>query len=371
MSGSIYKRGKTYTVSFSNGFYENGKRKRYTKSGFKTKKEADKYLFKLNQKYYNGEMYLNDNMLLSDFLEYWLKNYVELNLMPNTVSGYKNNVYKHIIPEIGNLIVSKIKPIDIQEFYIKLIDKGLSSTTIIYIHRNLHSAFKYAMSMNLFYNNCFDFVKPPKRVQYNSVTLTKEQARKLISVAKGTQLYIPIVLGLSLGLRRGEVLGLKWSDFDNDKMTLKIERNANRVNGGMEFAPLKTENSKRTLLLTKELVEILIEHRTKQVELKNVFGNEYNSYDLICCSCNGGFMTTNYIDKNFKKLLQNNNLPVIRFHDLRHTNATLMLENKVPLKVVSSRLGHSSANITLDTYIHCTHQMQENCVDTISDVLFR
>ena len=370
MAGSIYKRGNSYTVSFSNGYDQNGKRQRYTKSGFKTKKEAKKYLFELNQKYYNGELCFNDKMVLSDFLDYWFQNDVEPNHAKNTISGYRTNIEKHIKPAIGHLIVSKIKPVHIQEFYLQLSEKGLSATSITYIHRNLHTAFKYGKKMQMFSNDVFDLVKPPRIEKYKVVTLTSEQSAILIKSVENTEIYLPVVLAVTLGLRRGEVLGLQWQDFKQDLKLLSIERNANRVKGGMEFAPLKTNSSRRTLLLNDELVNILLKEKERQNEYKEIFGYGYNPNDLICCRLTGDFITTNFLDKHFKSALIENNLPVIRFHDLRHTNATILYENNVPDKIVSSRLGHSSTKTTNDIYGHLTHKMQENCVDVLNNSFF-
>lgn len=371
MAGSIYKRGNSYTVSFSNGYDQNGKRQRYTKGGFKTKKEAEKYLFELNQKYYNGELCFNDKMVLSDFLDYWFQNYVEPNLAKNTVSGYKTNIEKHIKPSIGHLVVSKIKPVHIQEFYSRLSAEGLSATSITYIHRNLHSAFKYGKSMQMFSNDVFELVKPPRIEKPKIITLSSKQGAQLIKAIENTEIYLPVVLALTLGLRRGEVLGLQWQDFKQDYKILHIERNANRIKGGMEFAPLKTDSSRRTLLLSDELVNILLKEKERQNEYKEIFGNAYNPNDLICCRLSGEFITTNFLDKHFKAALIENDLPVIRFHDLRHTNATIMIENNVPIKVVSSRLGHASTNITMDTYAHLTHSMQQNCADVLENSFFK
>lgn len=370
MNGSIYKRGKTYTVSFSNGFDENGNRLRYTKGGFKTKREAEKKLFELNQRYYAGELVLNDNMLLSDFLEYWLKNYVEINLAPNTITGYKNNVYKHIIPALGNMKVTKIQPVHIQEFYSQLLDNGLSATSINYIHQNLHASFEYASRMQLFHNTVFNKVKPPKKKKYIPNIMTSEECIKLINVAKDTEIYIPIIFGITLGVRRCEALGFKWCDFDYENRLLKVERNLNRVKGGMEFAPLKSDSSYRTLLLSQEVCDILKSEKARQNEFKEIFGENYNPNDLICCRLAGGWITTNYLDSQYKKLLVKNNLPIVRFHDLRHTNSTLLLEQCISPEAVAARLGHSSTSITMDIYAHTTHAMQENCADVLSKTLF-
>lgn len=369
MKGSVYQKGNSWIASFSNGTDKNGKRKRYTFS-FKTKRQAEMKLLELNNDFYNGKLTSDDEMLLSDFLKYWFNCYVKINLAENTVNGYRTNIFRHIIPALGNIKVRDIKPITIQNFYVDLLNSGLSPTTITYIHRNLYTAFKYASKMQLFYNNTFEYVTPPKRKKYDPIILSVNEATKLLEVSKRTEIYLPVALALTLGIRRGEALGLQWTDFDCCNSTLKIVRNGNRVKGGMEFAPLKTHSSQRCILLPNEVVSILLSEKARQNECRGQLGNIYNPNNLICCRADGEWITTNYLDKHFKKLLTDNDLPPIRFHDLRHFNATMMIENNVPIKVVSARLGHASSDITLDTYTHVTHAMQEGCADVLSRKLF-
>lgn len=369
--GSVYKRNKSYTVSVTVGYDKNGNRIRKTKGGFKTKREAEKYLHELYLKYNNSELYVNENMLLRDFLKYWLNNYVKQNLAENTIAGYKINVYKHIVPKIGNMQVGKIRPIHIQELYTSLLDEGLSPTSVRYIHRNLHSAFHYAAKMQIFNNTAIDNVTPPKGNTFKPNILTRDECRKLLSCVRNTEIFLPVLLALSLGLRRGEVLGLCWKDIDFSKKVLHIERSANRAKGGiMTFAPLKTNSSHRAILLSTEIIKALKSALDWQNKMRCELGSEYNSLNLVCCRSTGEFITTNYLDKQFKRILTENGLPNIRFHDLRHTNATLLIENNVPVKVVSERLGHSDTAITMDIYTHYTEKMQDQCTEVIQSLLF-
>lgn len=369
--GSVYRRNKSYTVTATVGYDENGKRIRKTKGGFKTKRDAEKYLHELYLKYNSGELYVNDDMLLRDFLEYWLDNYVRQNLAENTVTGYETNIYKHIIPKIGNMRVGKIKPVHIQGLYNTLLDEGLSPTSVRYIHRNLHSAFHYAEKMQIFKNSAIDSVIPPKGTSFKPKALTRAECKKLLSCARNSEMYLPVLLALSLGLRRGEVLGLCWSDINFEKCVLHIERSANRSKGGnMAFAPLKTSSSRRTIMLTGETIKALKSALDYQNEMRSKLGSEYNALNLVCCRSTGEFITTNFLDKQFKRILLKNGLPNIRFHDLRHTNATLLIENNVPVKVVSERLGHSDTAITMDIYTHYTERMQHQCTEVIESLLF-
>lgn len=368
MNGSVYKRGKTYTAAFSYGSDDCGKRKRITKSGFKTMKDAKKYLASLNGKYFDGELLGNENILLTDFLDYWFNNYVIKNLADNTVSGYRTNIYKHIIPDIGNLRIADITPLVIQCFYTRLSEKGLSPTSITYIHRNLHTAFKYAEKMEIFRSNVFDKVKPPKIRRGPTPTLTAKQVNELLAAAENTDILIPVALGVLLGLRRGEALGVRWCDFDYNNRTLKIEHSATRLKGGMQLAPLKTNSSYRSLLLPDFLAEKLQCEKEKQAEIKQS-NPAFNPNGLICCRENGTWITTNYLNKHFKHLLQSADLPLVRFHDLRHTNATLLIEGGASINAVSNNLGHSSTRITTDIYTHTTLTMRNECARIMQRVI--
>ncbi|MBS6715342.1 MAG: site-specific integrase [Dialister sp.] len=371
MKGSIYKRGKKYAISFSCGFDQSGNRIRINRGGYPTKTDAEKALFELNQQFYQGEQVINENMILSDYLDYWFKNYVCKELAPNTIAGYKTNIYNHVIPAIGHLKVMEIRPIHIMEFYSQMQRKGLSNSTILYIHRNLHAAFSYADMMQIFTNRVMERVKPPKNIKYNATILSGDQCIVLMEAAKNTEIYIPIVLAISLGLRRGEILGLQWHDFDPQHKMLHIARSVGYLNGELRFSTLKTQSSDRVLLLSDDIVEILKEEYSRQNHFKSLYGKEYNPNNLICCRLSGDWITTNYLTKRFKKILEECGLPNIRLHDLRHSNATLLAESGMPPTAIAARLGHSSTKVTINTYTHVTMSMQISCANVVEERLFK
>jgi integrase len=176
--------------------------------------------------------------------------------------------------------------------------------------------------------------------------------KKLLEAVKGTDLQIPVTLGISLGLRRGEVLGLQWKNinFNTQKIEIRQQINYNEQKKVIELTTLKTENSIRTLPMPKGLVELLLKHKEEQEKIKKLIGTDYIDNDLVCCHNDGRPLNPKNFSKKFKRFLEKNGFPLIRFHDLRHSYATLMLKSNVDLKVTSAMLGHSSVTITADIY---------------------
>lgn len=367
--GSIRKRGKTYTIFFDIGKDANGKRRQKTKGGFKNKKDAKMKLIEYEAQVHRGEFINDTQKTVKEFLEEWLHDYVYINLSKNSITGYETNVKKHIIPALGNVKLFNLKPVQLQKFYTNQIESGLSGTTVLYIHRVLHKAMNYAVQMQYVSKNVADYVTPPKKNTYHPHSLKKEDVKNLLVAAKDTDIYIPVLLMVSLGLRRGEALGLQWKAFDKENKSLLIEKSANRIKGGMELADVKTFKSHRSLYLSESLINLLEDEYNRQENERKLFGKGYNPLGLIVCRIDGRQMTTNYLDKQFRKILLDHQLPFIRLHDLRHTNATLLLEQNIPSKIVSERLGHSSISVTCDIYQHVNKEMQKDCANVLDDLL--
>lgn len=284
--------------------------------------------------------------------------------------GYKVNVEKHIIPYIGTIPLNKLQPKDLQALYDKLRVAGLSGTSARYVHNNLRKALGQAVKAQLIPRNPADLVDPPKVDRYEAQTLTPEQAQKLIAACVGTEIHLPVLLALTLGLRRGEALGLQWADVDLTAKTVTVRHSATFAKGGLTLGTTKTKNSRRTLMVPEVLQEALEAALEKQTQEAERFGPGYNPHGLVCCRLDGSPLTSGVLHHQYHALLEELELPSIRFHDLRHTNATLMLRNAVPAKIVSAMLGHSSIGITMDTYSHVMTEMQSGAVG-VMDSLFK
>ena len=286
-------------------------------------------------------------MLLSDFFEYFMEIKATM-LQPNTVRGYKRNIV--LINEyLGSRQIEDIKAIDIQKMYIDL-QKTMSGTSVLYIHRVLKQAFKYALMQDIIQRDVSLFVIPPKKSRHKYVTLSPENATMLLSACIGTELFAPIALALLLGLRRGEVLGLMYSDFDENRFTLSVSRSAIFKQGQRVVSDTKTVSGVRTLLLSEDLFYLLRD-------------STHNASGFVCD------LTQSVIQRRFSALLSELGLQHMRFHDLRHTCATLLILDNVPSKVVCNRLGHSKVSTTLDIYTHISVDMQAQAAFAFDNML--
>ncbi|ABB16028.1 site-specific integrase [Carboxydothermus hydrogenoformans] len=370
MRGHIRKRGNYYSVVLYLGKDENGKKKYKWIGGFKTKKEAEKVLAEMINKVETNNFIFPEKITLKEFLNYWLENYVRPNLSPTTAYGYEAIINLHIIPFFKNIELQKVRPIDIQQYYNSKRDE-LSGKTLLQHHRILHKAFDFAMKLQLIPNNPIDFVDSPKAKKYKAKILDLKEIKTLLNALKDTDLEVPINLALSLGLRRGELLALKWEDVNWEEGTIQIRRNLVRAGTKLILKEPKSETSIRTLKLSKTLLTMLKNHRKKQIELKLMLGNEYKDTGFICCKNNGEMINPSTFSHQFSDFLKKHGLPDIRLHDLRHTNATLMLKSNIPAKIASSRLGHSTVAITLDLYSHVLTDMDEEVANKIDDIIYQ
>ena len=368
MQGCVSKKRERWYIRYYIGKDENGKWVQKWEGSWATKKEAEKVLRSRIDELEGTFERKADNSTMEVYLLHWLETYCKPRLAVNTVNGYSVNVKKHIIPYIGNIQLNRLQPKDIQKLYSTLAANGLSGTSIRYVHNNLHKALETAVKQQIIIRNPADLVDAPCVDRFEANTLTPEQAVELLKACVGHEIYLPVLLALSLGLRRGEVLGLQWADIDLVRQTVTIRHSANHTKEGFILGTTKTKNSRRTLLMPDLLVLVLESVQAQQAIWKSKVGSDFNQFNLVCCREDGSPMTTNALQHQYRDILTANALPPIRFHDLRHTNATLMLRNSVPAKIVSSMLGHSSIGITLDTYSHVITEMQEGATSVMNSL---
>lgn len=370
MRGHVRKRGSKWCIVVDIGKDENGKRKQKWISGFKTKKEAEAALADVIRQIETNTFIIPEKITFGEFLNYWLENYVKTNLSPTTAWGYESIITKHIQPVLGSIELQKLKPFHLQHYYNQK-QGELSGKTLVQHHRVLHKALDYAYKMQLIRSNPANAVETPKAKKYKARILTMEEIKKLLEALKETELEVPINVALALGLRRGELLGLKWEDINFEEGTVEIKRNLVRAGTKLVLKEPKSETSIRTLKLSKNLLTMLKNHRKRQLELKLLLGNEYKDNGFVFCKPNGEPINPSTFSHQFDDFLKKNNLPDIRLHDLRHTNATLMLKSNIPAKVASSRLGHSTVSITLDLYSHVLTDMEEEAAAKIDEILYK
>ena len=311
------------------------------------------------------------NYTVGNWLEVWYENYAKIKMRPSTYLTYHGYIENHIKPQLGKISLNDLTTLHLQQLYKKLLaegrverieaqkqPKGLSAKTVRNIHQMIGSAYNLAIEQKLVTRNPTQGCALPKVEHKEMKTLTADQLSAFFQEARDSGVYELYYLDLATGLRRGELLGLKWTDVDLDRGVLKIQRAISRQNGKVVEAPLKTKNAYRTLPLSADAIDVLMQQRRKT-------GNS----EWVFPSPTGGPMSPDSVLHMLHRVLKRAGLPKVRFHDLRHTFATLALQNGVDVKTVSGMLGHFSAGFTLDTYAHVTTSAKREAAKTMGNIL--
>lgn len=347
-------------------------------AGGRTKKEAELKEAELKLKKEAG-MLNSSNYALGNFLDQWLET-IKPNLAASTYQSYEQTVNLHLKPALGNIALGKLKPVDIQKYYNieleggrkdnkKTVGRSLSSTTVLYHHRVLHRALETAVKWGLINRNPADMVEPPRKAKKEMKILNEEQIAKLLDAIKDEYLYIPVFLAVMTGMRRGEILGLRWQDVDLQNGIIYVKQALyQRKAGEPAFTEPKTPQSKRAIQISNAVIKALEKHKTEQEKAKLFFGDEYASYDLVCCMQDGKPINPESLSSYFADITKRLGFPV-RFHDLRHTHASLLLKAGINPKIVAERLGHNSIEITLNTYSHVMPGLQKEAADKFEEIL--
>jgi integrase len=372
--GSIYQRkedGK-WVGSIT---LENRKRKVFYG---KTRKEVQEKLKAALHAQQQGTLPTASQQTVAQFLTDWLENTHKRSVRPRTYERYREAIHLHLIPVLGHHKLQKLSAQHIQAFYTKKLDEGLAPTTVIYYHSVLHNALKTAVKWGLVVQNVCDLVSPPRKQRFEIQPLAVEQVQTLLTAVHAHKWEALYVLALATGMRRGELLGLKWQDINFSTKTLQVRRilsrvptnTPNREHVYVEAEP-KTQKSRRSVVLAPFAVEALKEHRIRQLETKLKAGQAWQEHDYVFCTSIGTHLNPNHVVVEFKKLLKQAELPNIRFHDLRHSAATLLLSLGVHPKVVQEVLGHTEISMTMDIYSHVLPGMQHEAMGRLDDVLKR
>lgn len=275
-----------------------------------------------------------------------------------------------------NITLEKLKPIDIQEFYNSLYKKGLSTNTVLHYHANIRKALSMAVKLDIILSNPADKIERPKKAQFIGDFYTLDELHLLFEKAKDDPLELVILITSFYGLRRSEVLGLKWSsiDFEKNIITIKhkvVQRNAKKNRSMLLKDKTKNKSSYRSLPLLPIIAEVLKKHKEKIKENKKICGDSYitDYEDYICVDSMGKLFRPEYVTDHFRLLLKNNNLRHIRFHDLRHSCASLLLSKGVPMKAIQEWLGHSTYSTTANFYTHLEDNYKTESANVLANCL--
>ena len=346
-------------------------RKRKTIYG-KTRAEVAAKLAKALSDREDGLVFDDEGLTVAGYLERWLKGSVRDTVRPSTYERNEQLVGLHIAPALGRLKLKNLTPAHVRWFYREKLDRGLSSATVHKMHVVLHKALGQAVRDGLVPRNVTEAVKVPQVKRKEVKPLSAEETKRFLKAASeaGDRFEALYVLAVTTGLRQGELLALKWEDVDLESGVLRVRRTLTRVKGTFSLGEPKTAKSRRSVKLTPTAVEALRAHLARQLKEIDRLGSLYEDGGLVFATERGTPVNpTNLRKRSFAPLLKRAKLPEIRFHDLRHTCATLLLTKNVNPKIVSEMLGHSSISITLDTYSHVLPDMQDGAVRALEDAL--
>lgn len=353
------------------------------KRTFDTRTEAQRALTQRLYEVDRGLLTDPKKMTVREYLDYWFNTYVEINLAPATVAGYKNIIDNHLKPALGAQRIERLAPAHIQAYYTKALTggrkgagkdsrPGLSPTFVLYHHRVLRRALKDAVKWKIIAVNHADACTPPRKEKKEIITFTREGIALLLEDLRGTYLYMPTYLAATTGARQGEVLALTWADVDLDNGVISIKRTLGRYKLGEKpaFTEPKTASSRRQVHLFSEAAKELKRYQRMEYSKKRLAaGKAWKEYNLICCYDDGSPIPPGTFARAFRDHTRRLGLAG-RFHDLRHSVATFLLQDGVHPKVVAEILGHSSISITMDIYSHVAPALGKEAAESLGKRLF-
>lgn len=363
--GSIYQRKDgRWTAAIT---LEDGGRKSFYG---KTRREVQEKLKVALREQQQGTLVTEPQQTLKVYLEHWLEQVYKPTVRLNSYMGHRSVVNHHLIPGLGHITLQKLTPEKVQAFYREKLDGGLAARTVILIHAVLHQALENAVKWGLVARNVTDLVSLPRVRRYEAQVVTSEQARQLIDAALSSRIEVLMIVAIATGMRLGELCALRWDDVDFERGAIAVRRTVGRIPGyGYVENEPKSKSGRREILLPAVAVGMLREHKVLQEQVCVVVGEKWQERGLVFPNGCGGFLNPDRVRIQFKRVLKIAALPRMRFHDLRHSSATILLVAGVHPKVVQERLGHSSISMTLDVYSHVIPSMQQEAAGKMDDML--
>lgn len=350
------------------------KRRQLTRH-FNTKKEAEKWLAKKNHELYSGSYIEPTDRLLQDWLKEWLQTFAKPNIRETTYVTYKSYLRNHTIPALGHIALKDITPALIQEFYNSL---DLAPASVRRVHMILRQALEKALVLGYIRDNPADGNKvsiPKASTQHKELQYwTPKRTHKFLHAAQNhsNSIYATLFyLAVMTGMRRGELLGLRWQDIDFNRSQISVRQSITYdMEGNQQINNPKTKHGERTISLDQETLTHLTEHKEYMSRLKEQLGDTFRKSTLVFTSTVGKDINVSNLRRAFNNIIEHAGIPKIRFHDLRYTHASLLLNSGVNPKIVQERLGHSSIQVTMDIYSHLMPNMQEEAINQFADTFY-
>jgi integrase len=335
----------------------------------RTRREAADKLHAAMEARLRGASLATAGLTTATFLQRWLSESVAPKVRPKTYDGYESLVRLHMVPVIGPIPLEKLGPQDVQALLNRKVAEGLAPKTVLYIRGVLRTALNRAVRWGLVTRNAAALTDPPRYAPKEVRYLEMDEIRLLLDVIKGDRLEALFVAAIALGMRQGELLGTRWSDVDLDAARWRVRRQLQRRAGLVTYTEPKTARGRRTLDIPSSLVAALRSHRGRQLEERLVAGDQWLDSNLVFATPLGGPLIGTQVTKHLQQLARTAKIRTLRFHDLRHTCATLLLAQQVPARVVMELLGHSQISLTMNLYSHVIPALRKEAAERMDVAL--
>ena len=366
--GTIFRRGDGRWVGVITLDWQGGKQRRRYRYG-RSRAEVHRRLTAVLSAQQRGLSVPGDQLTVGRFLDDWLNKVVRPRNRPSTFESYKGLVAQHLNPALGGIRLSKLSPSDVQEFLNEKLASGLSPRTVGYLRAVLRAALNWAIRWDLVARNVAKLVDAPRVKKANLETFTADEVKVFLQATEGSRFRALFVLAVSTGMRRGEILGLRWSDVDVKKGVLTVNHALQRVNGRLTLVEPKSHSSRRSLRLPQVALAALVNHRLQRNEMRLAAGKEWQDTGFVFTTGRGTPLDHGAVLRGLQTILKRANLRHQRFHDLRHCHASLLLAEGVHPRVVMEMMGHSQVSLTLNTYSHVIPALQSAAVAKIDAAL--
>lgn len=365
------KNGISYQIVIEGGYDElTGKRIRVHKNVKCSKREAKSIMHRMITEMEQGKLTQRSNKKVGDWMDEWVENYLP-KIEETTRVGYRTKIRCYIKPALGDIFIKSLRTEHIQRMVNDMINRGLSPKNIRDTFNNINAAMKKAVKLKLIpYNPC-EAVELPRLKKYRAKVYTAEMIQNLLDIATGTDMYLPVFLLVMVGLRRGELLALRWDDIDFKNNILKVRYNMVNGEKGCVIKAPKSESGIRDIYLGDDVMTVLKQARLQYMNDVFSYGSGFQNLGFVIRQEDGSPYKPDSMTQKWRRFLEEHDLPKIRLHDLRHSNATALISAGVNPRVVQQRLGHSDVNITLNTYTHVLPEMDMEAAAKLDSILLK